>query len=188
MFRITISRRGSPEHVFDLRDRLLRIGRGAGNEILLRDPDKTVSRNHARIIRSGDGFVYVDHESQNGSWVNGQVVDRVALVDGLTITIGEYELRCETRQVVALGPDEETLAAAGGAIVPVALRVPAPAVVPLRAAAIPVPKPRRPGTSVPTHRGAGVASRHDVAHVASQPDAPTMAVDRPDDGLEPTGH
>jgi predicted component of type VI protein secretion system len=108
MLRITILRRGTPEHVVDLHDRQLRIGRGAGNELLLRDPDKTVSRNHARIVRSGDGWVFDDQDSLNGCWMNGELVGRVKLEAGVAITMGDYELRCEARDMRSAGPEEVT--------------------------------------------------------------------------------
>ena len=108
MLRITILRRGTPEHVVDLNERQLRIGRGAGNELLLRDPDKTVSRSHARIVRSGDGWVFVDQDSLNGCWMNGAVVERVKLAAGVAITMGDYELRCEARDMRSARPEEAT--------------------------------------------------------------------------------
>lgn len=94
MLRITLSRLGAPEHAIDLRDRTLRIGRGAGNEVLLQDPDKTVSRTHGEVRREAAGWVFIDNDSQNGSWVEGRRVDRVVLREGVTITFGDYELTC----------------------------------------------------------------------------------------------
>jgi pSer/pThr/pTyr-binding forkhead associated (FHA) protein len=108
MLRITILRRGVPEHVVDLSDRLLRIGRGVANELLLTDPENTVSRTHARIVRSGDGWTFIDQDSLNGSWMDGQLVERVRLAPGMVITLGDYELRCEARDMRGARPDEET--------------------------------------------------------------------------------
>lgn len=112
MLRLTILRRGTPEHVVDLIDRNLCIGRGASNELLLRDPGKTVSRTHARIERSGGRWVYIDQDSLNGSWVRGQLVDRVELGPGVVITMGDYELRCES-VATGLHVQDETLVDAG---------------------------------------------------------------------------
>ena len=86
----------------------LRIGRGASNELLLRDPDKTVSRTHARIVRSGDGWTFIDQDSLNGSWMSGELVERVRLAPGMTITLGDYELRCEARDLRRARPEEQT--------------------------------------------------------------------------------
>ena len=44
------------------------IGRGKNNDIIL--PDGTVSRNHARIVRSGKDYYIIDLVSYNGTKVN----------------------------------------------------------------------------------------------------------------------
>jgi predicted component of type VI protein secretion system len=108
MLRITLLRRGAPEHVVDLGNGTLRIGRSASNELLLRDPDKTVSRTHARIVRSGDGWTFIDQDSLNGSWMSGELVERIRLAPGMTITLGDYELRCEARDLRSARPEEQT--------------------------------------------------------------------------------
>ncbi|HZZ51465.1 MAG TPA: FHA domain-containing protein [Pseudonocardia sp.] len=56
-------------------------------------PDVTVSRRHAEIRSSGDGFVLVDCGSLNGTYVNRQPVDTVTLSDGDEIAIGVARLR-----------------------------------------------------------------------------------------------
>ena len=52
----------------------------------------TVSRRHAEIIRSGVSFEIVDQRSLNGSYVNGERVDRSALVNGSEVRIGKFRL------------------------------------------------------------------------------------------------
>ncbi|WP_437127313.1 FHA domain-containing protein [Microbacterium galbum] len=54
--------------------------------------DVTVSRRHAEIIRSGSAFEIVDQRSLNGSYVNGERVDRSALVNGSEVRIGKFRL------------------------------------------------------------------------------------------------
>lgn len=54
--------------------------------------DVTVSRRHAEITRSGTVFDVVDQRSLNGTYVNGERVDRAALVDGSEVRIGKFRL------------------------------------------------------------------------------------------------
>ena len=49
--------------------------------------DVTVSRRHAEITRTGGFFELVDQRSLNGSYVNGERVDRAVLDDALVLTI-----------------------------------------------------------------------------------------------------
>jgi len=54
--------------------------------------DVTVSRRHAEITRSGTAFEIVDQRSLNGTYVNGERVDRSALVNGAEVRIGKFRL------------------------------------------------------------------------------------------------
>ncbi|MTE24414.1 MULTISPECIES: FHA domain-containing protein [Microbacterium] len=84
---------------------LVRSGPGAGARYLLdsesttvgRHPnagiffdDVTVSRRHAEITRSRAGFELVDQRSLNGTYVNGERVDRAALANGDEVRIGKF--------------------------------------------------------------------------------------------------
>jgi transcriptional regulator with GAF, ATPase, and Fis domain len=76
--------------VVDLTDHDVSIGRDASNELSL--ADRLVSRRHA-TVRSRDGrYVLRDHESHNGSFVNGHPVHERALVHGDLITIGSSQI------------------------------------------------------------------------------------------------
>ncbi|MFH1262194.1 MAG: FHA domain-containing protein [Pseudomonadota bacterium] len=66
------------------------IGRMAENHVVLDDPQ--VSRSHARIVASKNGFVLEDQQSENGIFVNGQRVDVHVLSVGDHITIGDHRL------------------------------------------------------------------------------------------------
>jgi hypothetical protein len=58
--------------------------------------DGNTSRHHARINRSGTGFVIVDLNSTNGTFVNGErVLADHRLDDGDIITVGSVSLRFE---------------------------------------------------------------------------------------------
>ena len=65
------------QHSIPLDGEPVTIGRAPGQTIVLRDP--SVSRQHAAIVREGDGFVVVDQESTHGTYVNGTRVSRAVL-------------------------------------------------------------------------------------------------------------
>ncbi|MFT4051575.1 MAG: FHA domain-containing protein [Microbacterium sp.] len=54
--------------------------------------DVTVSRRHAEITRTGGFFELIDQRSLNGSYVNGERVDRAVLDDGAEVRIGKFRL------------------------------------------------------------------------------------------------
>jgi pSer/pThr/pTyr-binding forkhead associated (FHA) protein len=67
------------------------IGRSRDNKIYL--ADKRASRHHARIDLQQGTFVLIDLDSANGTFVNGQRVQRQALRSGDEIRIGDTRLR-----------------------------------------------------------------------------------------------
>jgi hypothetical protein len=54
--------------------------------------DVTVSRRHAEITRSGVTFELVDQRSLNGTYVNGERVDRAVITNGSEVRIGKFRL------------------------------------------------------------------------------------------------
>jgi len=66
------------------------IGRRKKNNVILND--MAVSGHHAKIDSVGDGFVLIDLQSKNGSFVNEQLINSHWLIHGDTINIGEYSL------------------------------------------------------------------------------------------------
>lgn len=71
--------------------RVTNIGRdGTHNDIIL--DDDAVSSEHARIKQEGKQFVLYDLASTNGTFVNGQRVQKHALFDKDEIKIGETTL------------------------------------------------------------------------------------------------
>ncbi|WP_221584493.1 FHA domain-containing protein [Microbacterium sp. G2-8] len=54
--------------------------------------DVTVSRRHAEITRSRSTFELVDQRSLNGTYVNGERVDRAELRNGDEVRIGKFRL------------------------------------------------------------------------------------------------
>ena len=54
--------------------------------------DVTVSRRHAEITRDASSFEIVDQRSLNGTYVNGERVDRARLINGSEVRIGKFRL------------------------------------------------------------------------------------------------
>ena len=54
--------------------------------------DVTVSRRHAEITRNGAAFEIIDQRSLNGTYANGERVDRSPLVDGSELRVGKFRL------------------------------------------------------------------------------------------------
>jgi hypothetical protein len=54
--------------------------------------DVTVSRRHAEITRTGSSFELVDQRSLNGTYVNGERVDRASLRNGSEVRVGKFRL------------------------------------------------------------------------------------------------
>lgn len=64
------------------------IGRSAGNDLVLADPE--ISRRHARLVRQPGYFAIEDMGSTNGTFVNGQRISRLtALQHGDAIDLGD---------------------------------------------------------------------------------------------------
>jgi len=75
----------------------MRIGRHPDSDIFL--DDVTVSRRHAEITSDATGYQLVDVGSLNGTYVNGERIERAALRDSDQIQVGKY------RFVVVGAPD-----------------------------------------------------------------------------------
>jgi pSer/pThr/pTyr-binding forkhead associated (FHA) protein len=90
--RLVIFREQFVHRYVELTRRELKIGRGPQNDVVLDDPDKVVSRFHAELRPEGDDYVLIDLNSQNGTWVDSQRVDRIVLQAGVPVGIGPYRL------------------------------------------------------------------------------------------------
>src|SRR5262249_18008291 len=135
------------------------LGRAVECSVHLRDA--SVSRHHARLERSGEGWRIVDTESRNGLHVRGERVAAAALVDGIEFRVGDVDLRFR------LAPGEQ---ARKPELAEIALEEePAPAAPPP-----PAPVPRAPETldrtatsiprpGVPEQRGARILQYHRIA-------------------------
>jgi hypothetical protein len=78
---------------FLLGDSVITIGRLTDSVLVLEDPN--VSRQHAEIRPSGNGFALADLGSTNGSKVNGIKVSERVLQDGDELTFGSTSFRFE---------------------------------------------------------------------------------------------
>lgn len=78
----------SPRNV-DLNQPVLTIGRETGNDIKLEH--NAVSRQHGRIEQRGGVWHYIDNNSSNGTYVNGQLMKEADLRDNDTLLIGDAQ-------------------------------------------------------------------------------------------------
>ncbi|MBI5231660.1 MAG: DUF3662 and FHA domain-containing protein [Coriobacteriales bacterium] len=79
------------EHDVVLRGDRVTVGRLASCDIALQDANS--SRTHAAFVPVASGWAIEDLDSTNGTWLNGQQVDRrIPLKDGDVVTVGVTEL------------------------------------------------------------------------------------------------
>ena len=81
---------GRTGETFPLEGERTLIGRSPDCEIFL--DDVTVSRKHAVLHRRDDAFVIEDLGSLNGTYVNRERIDEVALQTGDEVQIGKFRL------------------------------------------------------------------------------------------------
>lgn len=85
---LVVERGPVPSLRFPLSEEQATIGRSAGNDLVLADPE--VSRRHARIVRRADGYAVEDIGSTNGTFVNNQRISHLTLLqDGDIIDLGD---------------------------------------------------------------------------------------------------
>ena len=85
---LVVERGPVPNTQIPLTGEQLTIGRSAGNDLVLADPE--VSRRHVRVLRRADGYAVEDAGSTNGTFVNSQRISHLTLLqDGDTIDLGD---------------------------------------------------------------------------------------------------
>ena len=75
---------------FELTSDITRLGRHPDSEISL--DDITVSRRHADVQRTAEGYFVADSGSLNGTYVNQERVERAQLRHGDELQIGKFRL------------------------------------------------------------------------------------------------
>jgi transcriptional regulator with GAF, ATPase, and Fis domain len=122
--RLEVRTGSSAGHVFDAELDIIRIGRGANNDLVLED--SLVSSEHARVVNGVDGFVLEDLGSTNGTWLYrgseqhalGEGQRAIALLPGDRVTFGgvegegselrvDFEPEADTLQVALVRPLSE---------------------------------------------------------------------------------
>jgi hypothetical protein len=87
-FKLTIRQGPKPNQVFDLDKDVLTLGREAGNDLVIEDPQ--ISRRHSRLTRQGNSYLLEDLGSTNGTFVNGsRVTTPVLLANGDLIGLAD---------------------------------------------------------------------------------------------------
>ena len=93
-FKLSVRQGPRPNLVFELDGDSYTIGREAGNEIVIEDPQ--VSRRHATLTRQGASYMLEDIGSTNGTYVNGKRVtapvllsngDMIGLADTIVLAV-----------------------------------------------------------------------------------------------------
>jgi pSer/pThr/pTyr-binding forkhead associated (FHA) protein len=101
---------------FELKEGINTIGRSFENDFTLQD--KTVSRQHLRIVKEADRYFVTDLESKNGTFFGGkylspettwEVKEGVPIVIGMTVIgIGEASMTLTKPFLDSIGLSEET--------------------------------------------------------------------------------
>ncbi|MFM8980965.1 MAG: sigma 54-interacting transcriptional regulator, partial [Planctomycetia bacterium] len=76
--------------VLDLDKDVLTVGRAADNDVVLMD--LKASRHHCRVERHGEQWLLLDLGSQNGTHLNGHLVERAGLKPGDCVGVGGARL------------------------------------------------------------------------------------------------
>jgi type II secretory pathway predicted ATPase ExeA len=113
---VLVSRGGKVLSRVTLGDRTL-IGRGEHNDVCL--PSPYLSRHHAVIVGTPEGYYLVDLNSVNGILLNGRRVDRTVLCDEDVLALGPFRLKVQAPEWVAQGsPSAEDPSLTDTAVMP----------------------------------------------------------------------
>jgi ABC-type multidrug transport system ATPase subunit len=93
----TLGHRGPPTSVRRLPATVLRIGRAPDNDVVVDELD--VSRYHAELRNTSDGYQITDLGSHNGTFVNGQQVTAAPVTEQDIIGIGRSTFRLSGQEL-----------------------------------------------------------------------------------------
>ncbi|HVG24213.1 MAG TPA: FHA domain-containing protein, partial [Thermoanaerobaculia bacterium] len=97
-----------PTSVFPLLDAESIIGRAPDCAITI--TDASISSRHARVVRSGEGFTIEDLGSRNGTFVNGEKVDKPRLLgDGDVVRVGKVIMTFNVAQETVAEPKTQMM-------------------------------------------------------------------------------
>jgi predicted component of type VI protein secretion system len=162
----------------ELTEKTVRIGRGTQNDIVLEDPGKGVSRNHAEIRFDGGRYTLVDLQSQNGIWVSGERVPSVVLEPGVSAALGPFRLMVEApaaspvtaiTPVSGIQPVTEMTQLSSRTAAPLELDNLAPPVQKSSPVASPAATPSSPPTPVKVPSGKAPPAKSSTEKTASKP-------------------
>jgi signal transduction histidine kinase/pSer/pThr/pTyr-binding forkhead associated (FHA) protein len=81
--------------VFRIDDELI-VGRSTTCAVFV--PDRRISREHSRFVLEGDDLFVEDLQSHNGTFVNGQRIERIQLFHGDLVRLGTSQFAVEAYQ------------------------------------------------------------------------------------------
>ena len=87
---LVVRQPGEPERRVILSAGQTQLGRAEDNDLVL--PDIGVSRRHARILVEATRVVFEDLGSGNGSFIGGERIERVEIVDGTEVVVDPFVL------------------------------------------------------------------------------------------------
>lgn len=89
---VVVSSSGLPaNHILAIKRERFCIGRAAGNDCILNDPD--VSKFHAEVVWRGERFILRDLKSSNGTFVNDERIVETDLKNDDLVRIGDNQFR-----------------------------------------------------------------------------------------------
>ncbi|MCX6854108.1 MAG: FHA domain-containing protein [Verrucomicrobia bacterium] len=101
------------EFVFDILEDRLSIGRDAKNDIVI--DNSYISGFHAEMTKQADGvYELVDLKSSNGTFVNGQRIEKSRIKGGDKIRFGQLDSRFRERAPKGTAPSAEVKPGTGG--------------------------------------------------------------------------
>jgi hypothetical protein len=92
---VVLDQSGRPAERISITRAPVVIGRLSTNDVVLSDPN--VSRRHAELRRTPEGWLLVDLGSTNGTLVNGKLAKEHSLEDGDRVAFGSSELIFELK-------------------------------------------------------------------------------------------